>query len=208
MTTKEIYDLIGSQKDKSNQDLILKTVEDNMDIIDHDIDYNNEETYLFTTMIISIYAEILYSKDRYTKALPFLDKAISLWINNSRFDNINLSNDCYIALVFHRGIANYNKYNIREAKEDFIWLTNYDPENEKYKIWLMGLKNRQIELLYLWIIPIFLGAILVSILLPRDQYTLKNILRWGIINPIFIFSLITAVIITLRKRKINVMRKI
>ena len=44
MTTKEIYDLIGSQKDKSNQDLILKTVEDNMDIIDHDIDYNNEET--------------------------------------------------------------------------------------------------------------------------------------------------------------------
>ncbi len=49
-----------------------------MAVIDHDIVYNNDETYLFTTMIISVYAEILFNKDRYTKALPFLDKAISL----------------------------------------------------------------------------------------------------------------------------------
>lgn len=177
-----------------------------MAVIDHDIVYNNDETYLFTTMIISVYAEILFNKDRYTKALPFLDKAISLQVNNSGFEDINLSSDWYIALVFHRGIANSRKFNIGKAKEDFTWLTEYDPANEKYRMWLMSLKNRQLDLLGNVLAFILIAAICADIFLSREQHSIKNTIHFAVIYPCYFIFLITMILVAIRKRKMKKMR--
>jgi len=146
MTIQELYNTIGNNKDgRINLQNAIKVFEANEDFILNTDIYSNEENYLFTTLFLSQYGQALHNKDRYSKALPFLNRAISLWEHSPDFEDIELRNNWYRGLRFNRGVANYRKKNYVKAKDDFIWLANQDPENELYRNWLISAKNEVLQ---------------------------------------------------------------
>ena len=176
MTSKEIYNnLFELHKDRGNNDTIISIVDTNMDIINNDLANNNEETHHYTTMIISLYAELVYHKEKYNIALPFLERAIFLWESNTLYELIDLENEWYLSLRFHRGIANYRLKKMSKAKEDFSWLRNQDPQNELYRIWMIDAKNYYLDITGRNL-TIFFAALLtgIMILLPKEEVTLQS----------------------------------
>ena len=205
MTSEEIYELtLELQKKPSNYDSFIETVEANMSIIDNDIVNNNSETYLYTTMIISHYAEILYRKNRYRKALPVLDKAISLWENNSKYENIDLENEWYLALNFHRGIANYRRNNIKKAKEEFTWLTTYDPENEQYREWMIGIKNHILGTIANSFFYFGIVLIGIDILMPKQERNIRGV-ACALVGVVYLLGSIFKLIQWVRNKRMNKM---
>jgi len=83
LSLKLIYDEIyHSNNPRRDPQFIIKTFEENYDAI-NSVDVNsNRENYDLVLFIISDYAHCLVGRECYTKAIPFLNRAISLWEHN------------------------------------------------------------------------------------------------------------------------------
>ncbi len=179
MTTKEIYDLIyASKRGEETYNNILKVVEANLDVIDNDIVFKDSEKQNYSVVVLSVYAEILNFKQRYRKSLPFLNKAIASWENLFDTDDnfIDKEKNWYRSLRLYRGVGYYRTNQIKKAKQDFIWLTNQDPENENYRNWLISAKNSILGNIANWIMYSGFIALGTTMLLPRQERAIKEYL--------------------------------
>ena len=187
MTIKDLYETILEQNSESIDDLIIKTFETNQEfILNTDIN-DNKENYYYTTLLISLYANVLARKEIYSKALPFLNKAIPLWENNSVFEDVNLKNNWYECLRNDRGMASYNRRRFFKSMKDFLWLKNHFPEKDKYKIWLIAIVEKLL---------IYLGKVVVIIIAilyfkhGRNDYLSLDILLIAIVMVLWVLSVI------------------
>src|ERR1700733_6830950 len=137
MTVKELFESLIVPGETLNTDQVIKTFEANQDFILNTDIYSSDENYFFVTLLIHHYGRALRIKERYSKALPFLNRAMPLLESDVIFEQVDLRNRLRTDNRLDRGIAYYRKSNYKKAKEDFIWLTNHDSHNENYRNWLI-----------------------------------------------------------------------
>jgi tetratricopeptide (TPR) repeat protein len=126
---------------KSPQDLVdnFETHQDLIESADHN---STLEDYSLYTRLTSDYAIALTDIESYKKAIPYLNKGLTLLTNDPTVDKENIKSvKFYQALIFRRGISNYYLKNYSEAKKDFTLLTKFYPDNVTYKTWLIAINN-------------------------------------------------------------------
>lgn len=136
----EIYD---KEKTKSYRDFIENYRKYETEI--EETDYNSsQETYDIYSQLIADYAIALSNTKSYKKALPVIDKALDLLLNNKKFTPDTLRNvEFYEALLFNRATCNYYLDKFELAKPDFELLTKLYPDNSDYPKWINGFKTKK-----------------------------------------------------------------
>jgi len=203
MTFKEIYDSIYSNEETKNPDSFIKHYEENITLIEnHETDSEND--YYDVMRLTSDYAHNLTIKESYTKALPFLDKAVQLYENFSGFDNEKLlENNFYQLLRFDRASANYYLKNFSIAQSEFKWLNDTYPENDKFKLWMTHTKFRKHDSLLKILWYIIAGSVLATTFIEKESigFLYDIVLYFGTIALVIAIALES--IKYINKRKIN-----
>ena len=192
----EIYD---KENTKSHRDFIDNYLKHETEI--EETDYNSsQETYDIYSQLIADYAIALSSTNSYKKAIPVIDKALDLFLNNKKHTPDTLRNvGFYEALLFNRATCNYYLDKFELAKPDFELLIKLYPDNSDYPKWINGFKTKKLyRLRNLLFYIIATSTLIVSIF--KNQTLLKYIFLG-----IGLTSLVLAGIIELnlfiRKRK-------
>jgi hypothetical protein len=204
MTINELYDHVYSNTDTKKPDIFIKTFEDNLAIIENQEIHADNEIYNAVMRLTADYAHNLRIKEAYTKALPYLDRAIDLFENFPDFDNTKMNDvDFYRTLRFDRGISNYYKNHFSKSEKDFHWLVKHNPDNDIYKNWVFALHYRKYDLTIKILWYIVIGSVVFSALASRLNYNFINslILCSGAIA--LIISIILEIIRYINKRKQN-----
>jgi len=204
MTVKELFESLIVPGEPLNTDQVIKTFEANQDFILNTNIYSSDENYFFVALLIHHYGRGLRIKERYSKALLFLNRAMPLLENDAVFEQEDLRNRLRTDNHLDRGVAYYRKSNYKKAKEDFIWLTNQDPENENYRNWLISTKTRHLDIISWWVLSITVTTIAIEHYIPKEY----KIIRLGFftipsIGIIIYWVLIVIVMIRKRKMKAN-----
>ena len=188
---EKIRDLYNQlYQDESYKDLkkFIWFIEKNIEIIEASDSVEKEE-YVNVTKILADYGSALYNAGYFTKAVPYLDKAISRIENYSEFKNKDLLEEpLYETSIFNRGLTNYNLKKYKTAISDFKKLSDKFPENDRYKNWYNGSVDHSLRTLE-WI---FFAAIFICII---ALYSLKH--KDGIFYYISFGSLLTSLILSI-----------
>jgi len=168
MTIKEFYNSVYSDEQTMNTDGFISLIESNIKLIENQ-DLQDIELYYMVTRLTSDYAICLKRKECYSKALPYLDRAIMLQENYEGMDEKKLNEEeFYRTLRLDRGISNFYVKKYSKAQLDFEWLIRHNPDNDIYKSWIYGLKSRKYDfaLKILWYIVA--GAIFFTTFVDRN----------------------------------------
>jgi tetratricopeptide (TPR) repeat protein len=204
MTIKELYDKIYSTEETKTPDLFILLFEENINLIEsQDLKIDND-SYNAVMRIIADYAHNLKIKEAYTKALPYLDRAIDLFENYNEFDKAKMNDvEFYRILRFDRGVSNYYKKDYSKSELDFLWLTKNNPDNDIFKAWISALRFRKYDL----VIKILWYVIAASVVFGAIVDRKTNSFIYDLILYSGVFALIAALIFEtikyINKRKIN-----
>lgn len=156
----KLYDKIyqdNSTKEPSN---FFKIIESEIDVLDHDYS-DNYNSFQKVTRLISDYAIMLSNAGYLKKSLKYFDTAINNIQNDKNISKEKLPNEpLFEALLFHRGMTNYNLNNYRSSRPDFKFLVDNYPENDKYKNW----HNGSIKVIYKNILWTLFSIVILSAL--------------------------------------------
>jgi tetratricopeptide (TPR) repeat protein len=142
-------------------------------------DTNDLESYIH---ILSRYSVALFQKKRFSQSidvvngkLPFIDNEIT------RLNAPELKNDYYYNIIFNKAASLNSKRNYKAAYPIFLELTNYDPQNELFKTWLVhtnaGIKMRLTRILSMSGMALVVVAILIQIFAPAFRQ--RSLLVYG-----------------------------
>ncbi len=175
MRVKELYVALNKTGDQSTNSYqeVISTFEYNRDLILNTNINSPGEEYVFSVLFIAKYAIALFDKGRYQKALLFFNKVIPLFEDESIFEDVDFRNKWYAYLRFDRGAANYYRNKFAEAKADFIWLTQFDPDNRSYKLWMRTVEKRRLDKLSSWMIYISCGLMGFFYFVPKEDRTIR-----------------------------------
>jgi hypothetical protein len=185
---------------KSPQDMV-DNFELHQDLIDSSDHNSSPETYTLYTRLTSDYAIALTNIESYQKAIPYLDKGLSLLMNDTSVDQENVKTvKFYQALIFNRGVCNYYLKNYSASRTDFVLLTKLYPDNVTYKSWLIAINNISLNRIknILWILVT--AFLLVETFLKHYNLPHELFLWTGVL------SLVTVVVLEIvisSKRKLN-----
>jgi hypothetical protein len=174
---------------KSHQDMvdIFELHEDLIESSDHNSSPENHTLY---TRLTSDYAIALTNIESYKKAIPYLDKGLSLLMKDPTIDQENIKTvKFYQTLIFNRGVSNYYLNNYSASKRDFVLLTKLYPDNITYKNWLIAINNISLHRIknILWILVT--AFLLIETFLKHYNFPHELFLWTGVI------SLITVVVL-------------
>ncbi|MHB9141759.1 MAG: tetratricopeptide repeat protein [Paludibacter sp.] len=192
----EIYD---KEKTKSDRDFI-----DNYrkyETVIEELDYNSsEETYNRYSQIIADYGIALSNTRSFKKAIPIINQALDLFINNKKYTPDTLRNiQFYEVLLFNRAICNYYLDKFELAKPDFELLIKLYPDNTDYPKWIYGYKTRRLNQLRNILMYIVTASIVIECFF--ENFTIWKYIFLGIGVISIVISRITELIILIRKRK-------
>ena len=171
-----------------------KTLIESEDLSISDPDYDG------IMRLTSDYALSLSQYGSSKKALPYLDKAIQLFKNSSTEDLTKIS--MYETLVWARGVENYNNKKYKLASQDFQYLVDTYPDNDKYRNWLFASKTIKAKkwLNFLW------GGVIVCVVwqtrVNKEDLKLKYYLLIAAII-LFILAIVIEILNALLKTKIK-----
>jgi tetratricopeptide (TPR) repeat protein len=204
MTIIELYNKIYSTEETKTPDSFIPLFEENIDFIESQDIQTDNDSYNAVMRIIADYAHNLKIKEAYTKALPYLDRAIDLFENYKGFDKTKMNDvEFYRILRFDRGVSNYYKKDYSKSELDFLWLAKKNPDNDIYKAWISALRYRKYDLT----IKILWYVIAVSVIFGAIVDRKTHSLIYDLILYSGVFALIAALIFEtikyINKRKIN-----
>ena len=207
MTVKELYVALNKTGDQSTNSYqeVISTFECNQDLILNTNTNSPGEEYVFSVLFIAKYAIALFDRGRYQKALLFFNKVIPLFEDESIFEDVDFRNKWYTYLRFDRGAANYYINNFAEAKADFIWLTQFDPDNRSYKLWMRTVEKHRLDKLSSWMIYIQCVLIGFFYFVPKEEHTL----RWFYLNfqsIVFVSFLVISFSLWIKKKQIKALK--
>jgi hypothetical protein len=139
---------------KSPQNMVDK-FELNQDLIESADNNSTSENYTLYTRLTSDYAIALTSIYSYKKAIPYLNKGLSLLLGDTTIDKENIKKvKFYQELIFNRGMCNYYLKNYPDSKKDFVLLTQLYPANIIYKNWLTAINTLSLNRIknILWLV--------------------------------------------------------
>ena len=134
---------------------IIKFYESNIEAINLLNPKNDENQYNFKMRLQSEYGLSLVSAGYYTLAVSVLDDSIKMFENSPTIEIGEIHEITYFEhLLWNYGVALWETKNIPETTKIFERLVKNYPKNEKYSIWLRGLKAEKIKKITkpLWII--------------------------------------------------------
>jgi hypothetical protein len=204
MTITELYDKVYSTEETKTPDSFIPMFEENYILIENqDIRIDNG-TYYAVMRLIADYAHNLRIKESYTKALPYLDRAIDLFENYDDFDKTKMNDiDFYRILRFDRGASNYYKKEYSKSQLDFEWLSTNNPDNDIYKNWISAIRFKKYDLVINILWYIIAGSVIISALINRKTFGFiyDLVLYLGVVA--LISAVIFEIIRYVNKRKIN-----
>ncbi len=167
------------------------------------IDYNvTPDDYILFTRLNSDYAIALTQIESHKKAIPYLNKSLTLLTNDPTIDQKDIKSvKFYQQVLFHRGVSNYRLRKYSESEEDFILLTDLFPDNILYEDWLIALKNVKLNRFGTSFAWLGTGLMLASIIIKRNPAL--DVALIGIGTAFLIASLGCYLIVSERKRKIG-----
>jgi len=207
MTIQEFYNSVYSNEQTKNPDVFISLIEKNMELLENQ-NIQDVELYYMVMRLTSDYANFLKSKESYSKALPYLDRAIILHENYEDIDESKLNEiEFYRILRFDRGVSNFYVKEYSKAQLDFEWLIRYNPDNDIYKSWICGLKSRKYDFTLKILFYIVIGAMLFVSFFDRktNAFIHDLILYVGTIG--LIVALILESIKYINKRKTKIWNK-
>ncbi|MBK3520056.1 hypothetical protein [Carboxylicivirga marina] len=159
-TLEEIYDLIYNDNSIKEPKNFIRIVEPYLIVIGQDYSNDEYEKYFKSTRLLSDYSIQLVNNGYLKKALPYIEKSILLFENDIKLKDKNIIEEpMYEALVWNRGMINFNLQKKQKAEIDFLKLVENFPENDKYKNWLKACSDTKYGIAE-WI---FAGIAIVSI---------------------------------------------
>jgi tetratricopeptide (TPR) repeat protein len=202
MTLEEIaHEIYQPETLKTPQDMVnqFERYEIHLETLGHAFPGDLHTLY---TRLYSDYSIALTSVGNYKKAIPYLNKSISLLLNDKAIGPGQLKNvKFYEALLFNRGVSNYYSKDFGKAQNDFQTLLKLYPANATYKDWSKEIKRRKLKRRtnILWF---FLGGILIlETLLKQFGIPYRTVLWVGGI--LLLTVAISEIIIYLRKVRMN-----
>lgn len=147
---KILYDKIYSENLIRNPKHFIDLYDENKNLLEGaDLSISNPD-YDGIMRITSDYALSLSHYGSSRKAIPYLDKSIQLFKVSSVDDLTKVP--MYEMLVWTRGVENYNNKNYKAASQDFQYLVETYPDNDKYRNWLLASKTIKAKkyLNYIW----------------------------------------------------------
>jgi hypothetical protein len=201
MTEIEIlHDKIYSDANTKDPKQFIIIYEENKTLIENADPSISNPDFDGIIRIISDYAMALSHYGSSKKSIPYLDKSIQLFRNSSLGDLTKILK--YEILIWTRGVENYNNKNYGVASEDFQYLVDNYPDNDKYRNWLLASKTIKIKK---WLNFFWYGGLICLVwqtMLNKDNPYLKdNLLLSSVI--LFILAILTEIIIALIKSNIK-----
>ena len=192
----EIYD---KENTKSHRDFIDNYRKHETEI--EETNYNSsQETYDIYSRLIADYSIALSSTKSYKKAIPEIDKALDLFINNKKYTPDTLRNvGFYEALLFNRATCNYYLDKFDLAKPDFDLLIKLYPDNSDYPKWINGFKTKKLYRLRNLLFYVLAASTLIVTVF--ENRTLLKYIFLGIGLTALVFTGIIELNIFIRKRK-------
>lgn len=204
MTIYELYDKIYSTDETKTSDTFIHLFEENINLIESQDLQESSDSYNAVMRLTADYAHNLKTIEAYTKALPYLYRAIELFDNFMEFDQNKLNNvSLYKILRFDRGVSNYYTKNYAKSQLDFLWLIKNNPDNETFKNWIIAIRfikyDRIIKILWYFTA----GSVILINLVNRKTNSI--LYDWILYSGVFalITTLILETIKYVNKRKIN-----
>ena len=192
----EIYD---KEKTKSHRDFIDNYQKHETEI--EETNYNSsQETYDIYSQLIADYSIALSSTKSYKKAIPVINKALDLFLNNKKHTPDTLRNvGFYEALLYNRATCNFNLDKFELAKLDFELLIKLYPDNSDYPKWINSFKTKKLYrlrniLFYILAISLFIATIF-------ENRTTGKYIFLGIVLLSLVLTGIIELNIYIRKRK-------
>ena len=197
---KEIADDIYSkEKTKSHRDLV-DNFEQHQSAIEA-IDYKStQDTYDIYSQLVGDYGIALAETQSYKKAIPPIDKALNLFLNNKKYTSDTLLKvKFYETLLFNRGLCNYylDKYEL--ARPDFELLVKLYPDNSIYPKWTNTIGSRKLNRLKNILWYFVAGSVLIESFFSKS--TLIKDLTLGIGLLALLGAIILETIMYYRKKK-------
>jgi len=171
----EIYD---KEKTKSYRDFIDKYKQYESEIENTDYQLSQEIYDIYSQLIADLGIALSNTKS-YKKAIPVLNRAFDLFLNNKKYTSEKIHNvGFYEALLYNRGICNINLNHFELARNDFELLMKLYPDNTEYSNWIKEFKNKRLYKLRNIVMYILIGSILI--LNFFDRGTIENEIVLGI----------------------------
>ena len=159
-TLEEIYDLIYNDNSTKEPKNFIRIVEPYLLVIGQDYSNDDYDKYFKSTRLLSDYSIQLANNGYLKKALPYIEKSILRFENDIKLKDKNIIEEpMYEALVWNRGMINFNLQKKQKAEIDFLKLVENYPENDKYNNWLKACSDIKYGIAE-WI---FAGIALISI---------------------------------------------
>lgn len=197
---KDLYDKLYLNNIPGDAKHFIDLYEENKILIEGADSSTSNPDYNGIMRITSDYALALSQYGSSRKAIPYLDKAIQLFKDSSSKDLTKVP--MYEMLVWARGFENYNQKKYSLSVNDFQYLVDNYPENDKYKNWLSASKTIKVKKYsnYLW-----LGVLICLVwetMVNKDDEKLKfNLLI--IATVLFVLAIVAEIFNFLVKAKIK-----
>lgn len=146
MAFHEVYDSIYSKDLRNEPKKFIEAFNRNQILIEGQNISDDKIIYAKVTRLKSDYALSIAQTGSYNKALPEIEKALSLIKEHPQGKNSKLlGTEHYAELLFARGVVNFRGKQYKKSIQDLGLLASEFPENEKYTSWL---KNANAYKLY------------------------------------------------------------
>ena len=181
----EIYDSIYNDQTTKNSKILIRKIEPDIAIIE-EIPLADYDKYFKSTRLISDYAIGLVNEGYLKKALPYLDQAILRFENDQKLKEKNLLEEpMFEALIWNRGMINFNLQRKKVAKIDFLRLNENFPDNDKYKNWYKACSDYKYGIIEWIFAGIAIISIFFSFLLDPSDGIFDKIALYGIFVGLF-----------------------
>lgn len=190
------------RQNRADRNEFIKVIESNMDLVEACCIDNESYEYPYAVRIVFDYADCLFRQSSYKKALPYLDRAVSLCQNSLGFNAKNTDIGYYERLIGIRAITYYYRKKIELAKQEFEWLVENYPENDSNRAWLGKVKVKSMEQTTTLLIVILLALAIAGHFLSRRYIVLQNCF-FILGNCCLIAFVIISIMIWLKRRKIG-----
>jgi tetratricopeptide (TPR) repeat protein len=182
----EIYDLIYNDNSTKESKNFIRIVEPHMEIIEQNYSNIDYDKYFKSTRLLSDYSIQLVNDGYLKKALPYLEKSIQRFENDIKLKGKNIfEKPMYEALIWNRGMINFNLQKKKKAQIDFLKLIENFPENDKYNNWLKACSDRKYGIAEWTFASVAIISIFFSFILDPSDGIFDKVAIFGIIIGIF-----------------------
>jgi hypothetical protein len=197
---KILYDKIYSDGIQKPPKVFIDIYVENKNLIESADSSPSNPDYDGIMRITAEYALSLSSYGSAKESMPYLDKAIQLFKYSSQTDLTKVQ--MYEALVWARGIENYNQKKYSLAKLDFQYLVDNYPDNDKYRNWMLASRTIQTRKYVNYIWAAAAVCLIWEIMVYKEDAQLKNYLLLAT-TIFFVIAIIGEIANALIKSNIN-----